>query len=142
MENNKSSQEAVATPGENPTYTGDIGNQRDIENQRGRAPSAHSYEYISTNLVKGHSANHRYETPGTNRTYCYISNTVVQKPTSPSATNQSAQYETVGTPKTSTMAPSVHYETMATLANGVNQRVEVTVDPASHYEFDDGHTKD
>ena len=133
MESSKSSQEAVAgTPGENPTYTGDI------ETQRGRAPSAHSYEYIS---IRGRSEN---QAPGTNRTYCYIANTVVQKPASSSANNQPAQYETVGTPATSTPAPSVHYETCETMATGVNHRsrVEVTVDPASHYEFDEGYTND
>ena len=128
--NLKPSQEVISrTPGENPTYTGDVATQG------GSAPSTHNYEYISTNFVRGQA--HSGQSELSSSTYCYIANTVVQTELAPAVTGQSAQQDTLG--RTWTPAPSVHYETMNT---GPDQTTEVIVDPANHYEFDEEHSRD
>ena len=117
------------TPGENPTYTGDVATQ----GGRGSAPSTHNYEYISTSFVRGRA--HDGQSEPSSSTYCYIANNTVQTELVPAVTGQSARHETLE--RTQTPAPSVHYETMDTVTGGVDQTVEVIVDLANHYEFDE-----
>ena len=121
------------TPGENPTYTGDVATQ----GGQGSALSTHNYEYISTNFVRGQA--HSSQSERSSSTYCYIANNTVQTELSPAVTGQSARHETLE--RTLTPALSVHYEAMDTVTAGVDQTVEVRVDLADHYEFDEEHTR-